>query len=165
MKFSLMLLLPTALTASAQLIEVRATACGAGNNCQRGVGGTAGVNPPLSSRLADCSSLFTVTVTPAVYTTTTTSSVLDMPLTVVKRDAPASAVTVSPTVVPTYAKYCSSASAYYSACSCAGVTGVTTFAPTPTVTVTETTTVTCALERKVKRGLEVAGGIMNFGRM
>ena len=34
-----------------------------------------------------------------------------MPLTVVKRDAPASAVTVSPTVVPTYAKYCSSASA------------------------------------------------------
>jgi hypothetical protein len=66
MKFSLMLLLPTALTASAQLIEVRATACGAGNNCQRGVGGTAGVKPPLSSRLADCSSLFTVTVTPAV---------------------------------------------------------------------------------------------------
>ena len=66
MKFSLMLLLPTALTASAQLIEVRATACGAGNNCQRGVGGTAGVNPPLNSRLADCSSLFTVTVTPAV---------------------------------------------------------------------------------------------------
>lgn len=142
-----------------------------------------------------------------------------MPLTVVKRDAPASAVTVSPTVVPTYAKYCSSASACklkkdlchlhsrplpcsicfnffpdwgilptsilnpnppktnsnrnlltlcsadYSACSCAGVTGVTTFAPTPTVTVTESTTVTCALERKVKRGLEVAGGIMNFGRM
>jgi hypothetical protein len=66
MKFSLMLLLPTALIASAQLIEVRATACGAGNNCQRGVGGAAGVNPPLSSRLADCSSLFTVTVTPAV---------------------------------------------------------------------------------------------------
>jgi hypothetical protein len=64
MKFSLMLLLPAALTASAQLIEVRATACGAGNNCQRGVGGTAGT-PPQSSRLADCYRLFTVTVTPA----------------------------------------------------------------------------------------------------
>jgi hypothetical protein len=65
MKFSIMLLLPAALAVSAELIEVRATACGAGNNCQRGVGGTAGVRPPLSSRLADCSSLFTVTVTPA----------------------------------------------------------------------------------------------------
>jgi hypothetical protein len=53
----------------------------------------------------------------------------------------------------------------YSACSCAGVTGVTTTAPTPTVTVTETSTVTCALERKVKRGLEAAGGMLNFGRM
>lgn len=60
-----MLLLPAALTASAQLIEVRAAACGAGNNCQRGVGGTAQKSPPLSSRLADCSSLNVVTVTPA----------------------------------------------------------------------------------------------------
>lgn len=64
MKFSLMLLVPAGLVASAQLIEVRATACGAGNNCQRGVGGVAGAKP-LSSRLADCSSLNTVTVTPA----------------------------------------------------------------------------------------------------
>jgi hypothetical protein len=66
MKFSLMLLLPVALTASAQLIEVRAAPCsGSGNNCQRGVRGSAGLKPPLSSRLADCSSLNTVTVTPA----------------------------------------------------------------------------------------------------
>jgi hypothetical protein len=66
MKFSLILLLPAALTASAQLIEVRATAYGVGNNCQRGVGGTTAGSPALSSRLADCSSLFTVTVTPAI---------------------------------------------------------------------------------------------------
>lgn len=66
MKLSLMLLVPAAITASAQMIQVRATACGAGNNCARGVAGTAGVRPPLSSRMADCTALNIVTVTPAV---------------------------------------------------------------------------------------------------
>ncbi|PMD32576.1 hypothetical protein L207DRAFT_609174 [Hyaloscypha variabilis F] len=167
MKFSIMLLLPAALSATAQLVEVRATACGAGNNCQRGVGGTAGVKPPLSSRLADCSSLYTVTVTPATYTTTTTTSVPDLP-TLKKRTAtitPASsAVTVSPTSVPSYATYCSSASAYYSACSCAGITGTTTTAPTPTYTSTVTATITCAAERKIKRGIALSLSIIKVDR-
>jgi hypothetical protein len=79
---------------------------------------------------------------------------------VTKRQAPATAVTVSPTSVPAYATYCANPSAYYSACSCAGVTGTTTTAPTPTFTSTVTATVTCALERKVRRGLE---GVMNLG--
>ncbi|PMD18535.1 hypothetical protein NA56DRAFT_706447 [Hyaloscypha hepaticicola] len=166
MKFSLMLLLPAALTASAQMIEVRATACGAGNNCQRGVGGTAGNKPPLSSRLADCSSLNTVTVTPAPFTTATTSSVLEvMTIKARQADEPGSAVTVTPTAVPTYATYCSNPLAYYSACSCAGATPITTTMPTPTVTVTEQASITCALKRKVKRGLQVVGGVFDYGRM
>lgn len=40
--------------------------------------------------------------------------------------------------MPTYASACSGTARYSSACSCAGVTGVTSTAPTPTVTVTET---------------------------
>ncbi len=65
MKLSFSLLPVAALISAAaagDFLEVRATNCGSGNNCQRGVGGTAGVKPPLSSRLADCSSLFVVTV-------------------------------------------------------------------------------------------------------
>ena len=46
-------------------LERRATACKAGNNCQRGVNGTAGNKPPRSSRLADCSSYMSVTVIPS----------------------------------------------------------------------------------------------------
>lgn len=64
MKLSIILLVSAALAVKAHVLDVRAAACGAGNNCQRGVGGTAGLKPPLSSRLADCSSLNTVTVIP-----------------------------------------------------------------------------------------------------
>lgn len=45
-------------------IDPRATACkNSSNNCQRGVAGTNG-KPALSVRMADCSSLLSVTVTP-----------------------------------------------------------------------------------------------------
>lgn len=134
-------------------------------------------------------------------------------------DEPGSAVTVTPTAVPTYATYCSNPLACkfkrtlcplshlpfflrphlldfppasynfplpfstllhrnspryrlltppsldYSACSCAGATPITTTMPTPTVTVTEQASITCALKRKVKRGLQVVGGVFDYGRM
>ncbi|EJT72464.1 hypothetical protein GGTG_09330 [Gaeumannomyces tritici R3-111a-1] len=52
------------------------------------------------------------------------------------------AVTVVPTAIPAYASACTSAARFSSACSCAGVTGSVTTAPTPvtTVYVTETQT-------------------------
>ena len=40
------------------------------NNCARAVTGTAGLPPPVSSKRADCSSFFRITVTPAVFTST-----------------------------------------------------------------------------------------------
>jgi hypothetical protein len=48
------------------------------------------------------------------------------------------AVTASPSVIPAYATAACSAAAYASACSCFGVTGSVTTAPTPTTTVTST---------------------------
>lgn len=48
------------------------------------------------------------------------------------------AITVIPTLVPTYASACSGSVRYSSACSCFGVTGTTTTVPTPTVYVTAT---------------------------
>jgi len=62
---------------------------------------------------------------------TTAPAKRDFPL--VQRQA-----TDVPTAIPTYASACSSAAAYESACSCFGVTGSVTTAPTPTVTVTTT---------------------------
>jgi hypothetical protein len=59
-----------------------------------------------------------------------------------KRDLHERQVTASPTAIPTYASACSPAAEYISACSCFGVTGSVTTAPTPTVTVT-TTVDTC----------------------
>ena len=73
----------------------------------------------------------------------------------------AGATTITPTAVPAYATYCSSASAYYSACSCAGATPVTTTLATPTYTDTETVVTTtssvCPYKRMVRRGLEAMG--------
>ena len=136
-------------------------------------------------------------------TTTTTTSVPDLP-TLKKRTAtitPASgAVTVSPTSVPSYATYCSSASACkfekdYPRVSpisslphptppatilsrksltlpsrlqrmlLCGRHRYTTTAPTPTYTSTVTATITCAAERKIKRGIAYVGNFMNYGRM
>lgn len=46
--------------------------------------------------------------------------------------------TFVPSALPAYATHCSGAPAYASACSCFGITGTVTTAPTPTVTVTST---------------------------
>lgn len=48
---------------------------------------------------------------------------------------------MQPTSVPTYASACSGTVRYSSACSCWGITAMTTTVPTPTVTATVTTTV------------------------
>ncbi len=47
-------------------------------------------------------------------------------------------VTVTPTFIPSYADNCANAAEYISACSCFGLTGTVTTAPTPKVTVTTT---------------------------
>ena len=72
---------------------------------------------------------------------TVTVTVDEEPTTaVVKRDFALEIrqATEVPTAIPTYAAVCSSAEKYASACSCFGVTGSVTTAPTPTVTVTTT---------------------------
>ncbi|KAI0127224.1 hypothetical protein BJ170DRAFT_732914 [Xylariales sp. AK1849] len=113
--------------------------------------------PELSSRLSDCSNLNTVTVTPPAVTTTdisfTTTDILTgtttitttspSPAAFTKRDGVTmtgddGTVTVSPTEIPAYATYCDEPAEYYSACSEAGITAVTTTAPVPTVTSTTT---------------------------
>jgi hypothetical protein len=56
-----------------------------------------------------------------------------------KRALEARATTVIPSAIPTYATTaCINVSEYASACSCYGITGSITTAPTPTVTVTTT---------------------------
>lgn len=144
------------------------------DNCARAVSGTAMGSATKSTHLADCSSFFaytitpatvtsTVTVTPApvtetdtttvtVATTTTYTGTLDVEVNNAnKKRATTGAVTVSPSAVPAYASACSGTSRYSSACSCAGVTPsyITAPAPTTTVTVTAntitTTTVTTAI--------------------
>ena len=47
-------------------------------------------------------------------------------------------MTVTPTHIPDYAANCANAAEYISACSCFGLTGTVTTAPTPRVTVTTT---------------------------
>lgn len=73
----------------------------------------------------------------------------------------AGATTITPTAVPAYATYCSSAAAYYSACSCAGATPVTTTLETPTytdtATIVTTTSEVCGAKRLVRKGLEAMG--------
>ncbi|KAH7305559.1 hypothetical protein B0I35DRAFT_483907 [Stachybotrys elegans] len=170
MKFSTFVLAPATLIASAcaEAVFYTSAVCkGNGNNCQRGIGGVNG-RIPLASRIADCSSLFTITVTPAATTTvstslfyyaTTTVTVEDDGLT--ERDVePASTpVTVLPTSVPTYATYCAGAEKYYSACQCAGVTPATTTAPTPVVTSVTSSFGGCTLTEYVKsvasRGIDM----------
>ncbi|KAK2016699.1 hypothetical protein LZ32DRAFT_688702 [Colletotrichum eremochloae] len=148
-----------------------------GNNCQRGVNGTAGINPPLSSRLADCSLLNRVTVTPSpvteIVTETSTTGTIFIPTILVgaeKRSVETeattggSAVTLFPSIVPTYATYCADAANYFSACGCAGVMPVTTTAPTPTVTLTTTELVEqCYGRQVVRRGMKVMNEWMNTG--
>ncbi|RNJ59160.1 hypothetical protein D7B24_003253 [Verticillium nonalfalfae] len=173
MKFS-SLFLPTIFVSAVYgngFVERRATKqCNPGNNCQRGVGGTAGVRPPLTSRQADCSRLNVVTVSPSTTTTTLTTTVtivnipnptsfkraVTLPTVDVAKRQDVGAATITPTAVPTYATYCSSASAYYSACSCAGITAVTTTLPTPTATAYNTVSV-CVAMNLARRALEGFG--------
>ncbi|PWY94977.1 hypothetical protein BO94DRAFT_620479 [Aspergillus sclerotioniger CBS 115572] len=110
--------------------------------------------PPLTSRLADCSSYQAVVVTPHPTTVTTTVATETVTVTTtlggpVQRRANVAArqVTSTPTAVPTYLDNpCFNPGVYGSACACLGVSQTTTTAPTPTstvsVTVTTTTTTT-----------------------
>lgn len=120
-------------------------------------GTAANVSPSLSIRKADCSSFFSTTVTPVVTTTvtqTSTSTSNYVAMTTVtttvqegkKRQATTTvtAITKTPTAVPTYASACSGTVRYGSACSCFGVSRVTTTAPTSTSTVTVTVSTTVA---------------------
>jgi hypothetical protein len=54
-------------------------------------------------------------------------------------------VTVAPSVVPTYASACSGTVRYSSACSCWGITAMTTTAATPVTTTTVTVTATASV--------------------
>ncbi|KAK2035946.1 hypothetical protein LZ31DRAFT_485178, partial [Colletotrichum somersetense] len=145
--FALLIAFSIISTVSGNGLYRRGVDCkGPGNNCQRGVGGTAGLKPPLSSRLADCSILNSVTVIPSpmtdIVTETVTSAAIIIPTffagvnrSIETEATPGGgAVTVTPSSVPMYATYCPDAANYFSACSCAGITPVTTTAPTPTVT-------------------------------
>lgn len=126
-------------------------ACNA-DNCARAVTGTRpGKLPVVSDRQADCSSFMLITVTPDASTTITTKTVtttFTQPVLAKRGDAAPltpRAVTVSPSVVPTYASACSGPSRYSSACSCWGITQMTTTVPTPVTTITKTTTVTSSV--------------------
>jgi hypothetical protein len=59
---------------------------------------------------------------------------------VTKRGLEYRAATQAPTAVPAYASSCQEAGKYASACSCWGITAVTTTAPVPTKTATVTVT-------------------------
>lgn len=130
------------------------------DNCLRKIRGTAIATPNLTSRLADCSSFLQVTIEPDPRYECFTVHIVhrliispkdahchrnNQPRTQ-KRDLggerlgliQARQVTKTPSSVPAYASACSGTARYSSACSCAGVTGVTTTAPIPTVTVTVT---------------------------
>ncbi|KAK4120012.1 hypothetical protein N657DRAFT_636894 [Parathielavia appendiculata] len=112
-----------------------------GNNCNRAVTGTRPGLLPLSERSSSCSSFLLTTVTPAATTVTVTVDEDDLPTSTApaKRDLlMARQVTVVPSSIPEFAANCANAAEFAQACSCFGVTGSVTTAPTPTVTVTTT---------------------------
>ncbi|KAK2011855.1 hypothetical protein LZ32DRAFT_322671 [Colletotrichum eremochloae] len=116
------------------VVEKRACA---GNNCNRQVTGTREGLLPITSRQADCSSFLKATVTPSP--TTVTITVTAAPARVRRNGFIADRqVTDLPTAIPAYASSCDDAAEYSSACSCWGITAVTSTAPQPTVTVTST---------------------------
>ncbi|MCJ1308022.1 hypothetical protein MMC25_001672 [Agyrium rufum] len=134
----------------AQLLTVVSAAQCNQDNCYRAV---LAANTPTIHGVADCSSYFRTTVTPAPSTVTNTASAT---VTVTKtllpfkraRDAApeptlvARQATVAPSSIPAYATPCSGAVRYSSACSCLGVTATTTTVAPSTVTVTTTQTST-----------------------
>ena len=96
----------------------------------------------LISPRTDSTSTITLTgfsTATAVVATTT------VPLPPARRDGVPRAVTIIPTGIPAYASPCAGASAYSSACSCWGVTGRTTTAPSPTAFTTTTVVVPTTL--------------------
>lgn len=131
------------------------------DNCLRGIRGTRlNAKPPLTSRLADCSSFMQATITPdplSVYpspnfpdlyskiTSTTTITATTVTITaspILPLKLELRQETEVPTEIPSYATYCSGPSAYSSGCSCAGITQTTLTAPTPTNTEYATATAT-----------------------
>jgi hypothetical protein len=69
-------------SAELEKLYVRAESqCNPGNNCQRGVSGTANKKPDLSSRLADCAKYNLVTVIPAASYVATPALDSEEPLT------------------------------------------------------------------------------------
>ncbi|KAL1900914.1 hypothetical protein Sste5346_001975 [Sporothrix stenoceras] len=120
-----------------------------GNNCNRAITGTREGLAASTLREADCTSFLLTTVTPLpvvstvwlMASSTTLATVASPSISTSTGSAvPTDAVTVSPSVLPSYATECSSPAAYASACSCWGITGVVTLAATPTYTVTSTFT-------------------------
>ncbi|KAF3908177.1 hypothetical protein AA313_de0201593 [Arthrobotrys entomopaga] len=111
------------------------------NNCLRAVIADAF---PTRSGVADCSSYFLATLTPDTVTFTstvhqTTITTTDTTITVTVgpptlQIAKRSVLDV-PTAIPGYASACSGAAGYSSACSCVGVTAMTTTAPAPSTTI------------------------------
>ncbi|KAL2024299.1 hypothetical protein VTK56DRAFT_8781 [Thermocarpiscus australiensis] len=110
----------------------------AGNNCNRAVTGTRPGLLPLTVRSAHCSSFLLTTVTPAATTVIVTVEEDDDDITPSPAPTSAPPVTVVPSSMPDYAAEMCNTSEYASACSCFGLTGSVTTAPTPTVTVTTT---------------------------
>ncbi|KAK4186100.1 hypothetical protein QBC35DRAFT_283569 [Podospora australis] len=117
-----------------------------GNNCNRAVTGSRPGLLPVASRSVDCRSFLLTTVTPAPRTTTITvdadpAAAADPTPRAVPRDArglEARQVTVKPSQIPSWAENCVDAVEFAQGCSCLGVTGSVTTAPTPMVTVTST---------------------------
>ncbi|MCJ1462587.1 hypothetical protein MMC07_001189 [Pseudocyphellaria aurata] len=139
MKSALVLL---ALAQAQAVFGASTTTCNA-DNCARAVTGTRYPAPIQSDHKADCSSFLRTTITPA--TSTVTVTVTNPPVNNKRDDEGilvARQATQTPSAVPSYASACSGTARYSSACSCAGVTRATTFAPTPTTTVTATVTAT-----------------------
>ncbi|KAF3915940.1 hypothetical protein AA313_de0206029 [Arthrobotrys entomopaga] len=59
----------------------------------------------------------------------------------IRRDVIPTPITVTPSIMPTYASACNGFAAYVSACACVGYVGSTTTVPAPSTTVTVSTTV------------------------
>ncbi|KAF5977249.1 hypothetical protein FBULB1_6621 [Fusarium bulbicola] len=136
--------------------------------CFVGIDGLSG-EPPRESRLADCSRLNTVTVSPYPETSTVFKREVAFRIPTAfptwrpalntlaaRAEGEPTATTIQPTEVPVYATYCDSPEEYYAACSEAGITAFTTTLPT-TTTSTSTTVSDCPAKRLVRRAGEHMG--------
>ncbi|RDA83597.1 hypothetical protein CP532_2859 [Ophiocordyceps camponoti-leonardi (nom. inval.)] len=124
---------------SAASVMVGASGCG-GDNCARQVTGTRGGLIPIESRRADCSSFMRATVVPETTRTVTVTVTASHDGYYNGQDGELQAFTKVPTAVPTYASSCRSAGDYSSACSCWGITAVTSTKGTKTRTTTVSVT-------------------------